>query len=258
MAATGATLIPKALSLENLRERRASYKKEPLASQSGWGGASDVDTVSTVCVETPSPPSTSDSVEGVAVEPHPALTGATRPFDSSMPLANFSPGPAPMPDAVMRCIQAELFDVGGTGMSILSMSHRSPEFSAVYHDTVSALRRVLELPATHELLFAHGGGHGQFAAVPLNLCPAGKECTADYILNGTWSRRAAEEAAKYVTVRTAAESDDTRLPPRDEWDLDARASYRYICSNETVGGTEFWELPSFDDGAPLAATNPEP
>ena len=58
MAATGATLIPKALSLENLRERRASYEKEPLASQSGWGGASDVDTVSTVCVETPSPPST--------------------------------------------------------------------------------------------------------------------------------------------------------------------------------------------------------
>ena len=79
MAATGATLIPKALSLENLRERRASYEKEPLASQSGWGGASDVDTVSTVCVETPSPPSTSDSVEGVAIEPHPALTGATRP-----------------------------------------------------------------------------------------------------------------------------------------------------------------------------------
>ena len=62
---------------------------------------------------------------------------------------------------------------------------------------------------------------------------------------------------KYVTVRTAAESDDTRLPPRDEWELDARASYRYICSNETVGGTEFWELPAFDDGAPLPSTNPD-
>ena len=190
-----ATLVPKALSLENLRERRASYEKEPaLKAQSGWGGASDDDPISTVCVETAK--STSGSVEGVAVEPHPALTGATCPFDPSVPLANFSPGPAPMPDAVMRSIQAELLDVGGTGVSILSMSHRSPEFGVVYHDTVAALRRVLELPATHELLFVHGGGHGQFAAVPLNLGPAGTACTADYILNGTWSRRAEDEAAK--------------------------------------------------------------
>ena len=224
--------------------------------------ASDDGIISTVCVETASPyspSSTSDSVDGMAVEPHPALTGAICPFDPSMPLANFSPGPAPMPDAVMRSIQAELLDVGGTGVSILSVSHRSPEFGAVYHDAVAALRRVLKLPATHEILFAHGGGHGQFAAVPLNLCPAGKECTADYILNGTWSRRAADEAAKFVTVRTAAESDDTRLPPRDEWDLDARASYRYICSNETVGGTEFWELPVFEDGvcAPTLQCAPE-
>ena len=216
--------------------------------------ASDDGTISTASSYSPS--SSSDSVEGMPVEPHPALTGAICAFDPSMPLANFSPGPAPMPEAVMRSIQAELLDVGGTGVSILSVSHRSPEFGAVYHDAVAALRRVLKLPATHEILFAHGGGHGQFAAVPLNLCPAGKECTADYILNGTWSRRAADEAAKFVTVRTAAESDDTRLPPRDEWDLDARASYRYICSNETVGGTEFWELPVFEDGVCTHPTVP--
>jgi len=108
------------------------------------------------------------------------------------------------------------------------------------------------VPETHAILFMHGGGHGQFAAVPLNLAGAGKEgCSADYIVNGTWGRRAAEEARKYVTVRLAAESDGSRLPPQSEWDLDPNASYRYICSNETVNGLEFHSMPAFDDGVPL-------
>ena len=220
----------------------------PVPSDPKGRADSDDDTVSTVCVETPSPP---DSDDGVGIEPHPALKGSIRPFNPSLPLANFSPGPAPMPAAVMRQVQAELLDAGGTGLSVMEMSHRSPEFGAVFADTVAVLRRVMELPSSHELLFAHGGGHGQMAAVPLNLCAAGKQCTADYVVNGTWSRRAADEAAKYVTVRHAATSDGTRLPPRDEWDLDPHASYRYICSNETVAGAEFWEMPAFDDDVPL-------
>lgn len=154
--------------------------------------------------------------------------------------------------AVMREVQAEILDYGGMGVGIMSLSHRSPEFGVVFDDAIAALRRVLEIPATHEVLFAHGGGHGQFAAVPLNLCEAGKEgSTADYIVGGTWAKRAAAEAAKYTTVRIAAESDGAGLPPRDEWDLDPSASYRYICSNETVNGLEYRSLPTFDDGVPL-------
>jgi phosphoserine aminotransferase len=166
-------------------------------------------------------------------------------------LSNFSPGPAPLPSAVMREIQAEMLNYRGTGMSVMCMSHRSPEFGVVLQETLATARRVLEVPATHEILFTHGGGHGQFAAVPLNLCGGGKDCVADYVLTGSWSRRAAAEASKYVTVRTAAESDGTRLPPQSEWALDARASYRYLCSNETVEGTEFRSLPAFADGVPL-------
>lgn len=183
---------------------------------------------------------------------HPALTGAIRACDPSKPLANFSPGPAPLPAAVMQEIQDELLDWNGTGSSVMSMSHRSPEFGEIIDDTRRVLRRVMHLPESHEILFTHGGGHGQFAAVPLNLCQGGPaECSADYIVNGTWGRRAAAEASKYVTVRHAAESDGKALPPRNEWKLDPKASYRYICSNETVDGLEFHSLPRFDDGVPL-------
>ena len=78
----------------------------------------------------------------------------------------------------MREIQAEMLNYRGTGMSVMCMSHRSPEFGVVLQETLATARRVLEVPATHEILFTHGGGHGQFAAVPLNLCGGGKDCVA--------------------------------------------------------------------------------
>ena len=102
-------------------EKESKSTAPPKALVKDEEEASDDGTISTVCVETASPyspSSASDSVDGMAVEPHPALTGAICAFDPSMPLANFSPGPAPMPDAVMRSIQAELLDLGGTGVSI--------------------------------------------------------------------------------------------------------------------------------------------
>jgi len=134
----------------------------------------------------------------------------------------------------------------------MCLSHRSPEFAAIFSNTVAVLKRVLRVPNTHEVIFTHGGGHGQFAAVPLNLCAAGKEARADYIITGVWSQRAAAEASRYVTVRTAAETDSHgQLPSQSKWDLDPNASYRYICSNETIEGTEFHSLPSFDDNVPL-------
>ena len=181
-----------------------------------------------------------------------ALDGAISAFDTSKPVANFSPGPAPMPNSVMDEIQKEMLDYRGTGISVLSMSHRSPEFGAIIDDCRSVLRRVLRLPESHEILFTHGGGHGQFAAVPLNLCPGGpNESSADYFVHGSWGRRAAAEAAKYTTVRIAAETDGKTLPPRSSWDLNPNASYRYICSNETVDGNEYHTLPAFDDNVPL-------
>lgn len=181
----------------------------------------------------------------------PALSGAVRACDPTKPLSNFSPGPAPLPEPVLGEIQAELLDWNGCGTSVMCLSHRSPEFGMIYHDTVSRVQRVLNVPESHQVLFTHGGGHGQFAAVPLNMCPDGKECRADYITTGTWSQRAAAEASKYVTVNIAANSDGTRLPKKGEMKLDPGASYRYLCSNETVSGIEYHSLPDFGDAVPL-------
>ena len=182
---------------------------------------------------------------------HPALCGGLSACDPTKPLSNFSPGPCPLPPAVMSEIQAELLSYNGTGCSVMELSHRSPEYRSIHEDALAVLRRVMKLPETHELLFTHGGGHGQFAAVPLNLCPSGKAASADYIVGGDWARKAAAEAAKFVTVRIAAENDGSRLPVRAAWDLDPAAAYRYICSNETIKGTEYRELPAFDDDVPL-------
>ena len=136
----------------------------------------------------------------------PALSGSVSAADPTQPLLNFSPGPAPLPIAVLRQVQAELLNFQGTGTSIMCISHRSPEFGRVYAETVAALRRVLMIPAEFEVLFTHGGGHGQFAAAPLNLCAGGKAEVGEYLMTGTWAKRAADEGAKYVTVRSFGEA----------------------------------------------------
>jgi len=179
------------------------------------------------------------------------LRGSMQAYDPDEPLLNFSPGPGALPPSVLKEMQAEMLNFRGTGLSIMCMSHRSPEFGAVFDETMATLRSLMRLPESHALLFAHGGGHGQFAAVPLNLCAAGKQCRADYIVTGRWSQKAATEASKYVTVNYATKCPDSRLPPRRSWKLDSGASYRYLCSNETVEGLEFHEMPAFDDGVPL-------
>jgi len=180
----------------------------------------------------------------------PYVPGTVRAADPSRELLNFGPGPAPMPAEVLHSVQAELLDYEGTGLSVLSMSHRAPEFSAILADSEAVLRRVLQLPPEFELLFMHGGGHGQFAAVPLNLCVS-SECSADYIITGSWSKRAATEAAKYAKVNVVVEGTGDCLPPLSDWKLEATSRYVYICSNETVNGLEFHSLPECPPGVPL-------
>ena len=151
-----------------------------------------------------------------------ALDGAISAFDTSKPVANFSPGPAPMPTSVMDEIQKEMLDYRGTSISVLSMSHRSPEFGAIIDDCRSVLRRVLRLPESHEILFTHGGGHGQFAAVPLNMCPGGPNgSSADYFVHGSWGRRAAaEERRRIAHASEWLESEPPKLPSliQDAWE----------------------------------------
>ena len=165
---------------------------------------------------------------------------------------NFSPGPAALPEEVLRQAQAELLDYRGVGLSVLEMSHRSPEFLEIAAAAEADLRGLLQMPDDYQVFFMHGGATLQFAAVPLNLLRGGAK--ADYVETGAWSAKAIREARKYCAVHLAASSSDTnfdRIPPFDAWRPSRNAAYLHICSNETIGGVQFHDFPELD--APLVA-----
>jgi phosphoserine aminotransferase len=166
---------------------------------------------------------------------------------------NFASGPAMLPEPVLRQAQDELLDWGGRGFSVMETSHRTEAFVAVMDETEALLRELLAVPASYRVLFMQGGGHQQFAMVPINLL--GAKFHADYILSGHWSKAAAEEARRFCSVNVAADTADggaTRVPAQAELRLDADAAYAYYCPNETIHGVEFDYVPA-TGGVPLVA-----
>ena len=127
----------------------------------------------------------------------------------------------------------------------MEISHRSSAFLRIHDETQQLLRQLLGIPEDYEVLFMQGGGHMQFAMVPLNLLQPGG--AADYIVNGTWSRKAAKEAARYGRVRVLDSVFGTAVPRQEDLDLDPAASYAYYCDNETVHGLEFGYVPQCGD-----------
>jgi phosphoserine aminotransferase len=170
----------------------------------------------------------------------------TRPF-------NFSPGPAVLPEPVLRRAAAEMLDWHGTGMSVMEMSHRGKEFMSIYAETLARLRALLAIPDGYRVLFLQGGAIGQNAIVPMNLLRGKRR--ADYIDTGDWARRSIAEAKHFCSVNVAASGEAsgfTAIPPRDQWRLDPDAAYVHICANETIIGLEYHWTP--DTGAvPLVA-----
>ncbi len=165
---------------------------------------------------------------------------------------NFSAGPAALPEEVLKQVRGELLDYRGSGMSVMEMSHRSPEFIEIAETAEADLRALLGAPDDYRLLFLQGGATTQFSAVPLNLL-GGKEC-ADYIETGSWSTKAIKEARRHCNVNvaaTAAAEGFNQIPPLDAWRLDGSAAYLHICGNETIGGVQFHSYP--DCSAPLVA-----
>lgn len=153
---------------------------------------------------------------------------------------NFSAGPATLPEEVLREAQADMLDWHGRGWSIMETSHRGKDFVAIQEDTEARLRTLLGVPEDYEVLLLQGGGHLQFAMVPINLLGAGTQ--ADYIVNGAWSSKAAEEARRFCLARVAGEARN-RAPQQAELDLDPASAYVHYCSNETVDGIEFDYVP---------------
>ena len=182
------------------------------------------------------------------VDTHPAMLGSLLPPSGVTPL-NFSPGPTSLAAEVQTSIKA-LFDA--ERMCSMYLSHRSPEFLDILASVVQSCRIAMDIPEQYEILFMHGGGHGQFAAVPLNLCPKGDE-KATYLVNGTWSKRALSDASKYCRpIVVSSENKDGTFTNNPSFEhLDPQSKYVYLCSNETVNGIELHKLPKLGIKAPL-------
>lgn len=168
---------------------------------------------------------------------------------ASRKVINFAPGPAKLPEQVMKKAQDEFVCYGESGVSVLEMSHRGADFLNIINTAESKLRDLMNIPDNYKVLFLQGGGNGQFAAVPLNLMNFKPGCKADYIVTGSWSAKAAKEAEKYGQVNYVLPSmkEYTSIPDVSEWKMDPEASYVYYCDNETVHGVEFHFEPDTKD-----------
>jgi len=166
---------------------------------------------------------------------------------------NFSPGPAMLPEPVLRKAQAELLDWQGSGMSVMEVSHRGTDFIEFAARSERVLRELLGVPESYKVLFLQGGATLQFAAVPLNLAPAGS--VADYVVTGNWGEKAVQEAERYIRVNVAATSKAskfTMVPDPKTWQVSSSAAYLHYTPNETVFGVEIHNVPEVSD-APLVA-----
>lgn len=158
---------------------------------------------------------------------------------------NFSAGPAALPQDVLEQASREMLDYAGTGMSVMEMSHRSKAFLDIAERAEADLIELLAVPDNYQVLFLQGGATTQFAMVPMNLLDGAVR--ADYVNTGSWSKKAIKEAGKYCDVNVAASSEQTnfdRVPACSDWALSPDAAYLHLCSNETIGGVQFNELPS--------------
>lgn len=161
---------------------------------------------------------------------------------------NFSAGPAVLPVPVLEEAQRDMLSLPGVGMSVMEISHRSKTFDEIINRTEASLRELLKIPSNYHVLFLQGGASLQFSMVPMNFLPA--DGSADYVLTGSWGKKALKEAKKIGAVNVAATMADggfTRVPSRDEMSLNAHAAYVHITSNETIEGVQWKHEPDVGD-----------
>ncbi|MDF2838801.1 MAG: 3-phosphoserine/phosphohydroxythreonine aminotransferase [Evtepia sp.] len=157
---------------------------------------------------------------------------------------NFSAGPSMLPLEVLTRAGSEITNYGGSGMSVMEMSHRSKAFQKIFDDTQAKFRALLNVPSNYKILFLQGGASTQFSMVPLNLI--GKTGKADYAVTGNFSNIAYKEAKRYGEINVAANSEDqnhTYIPTQEQLKLSPDASYFHYCANNTIYGTEWQYVP---------------
>ncbi len=156
-----------------------------------------------------------------------------------------------LPESVLQEVREELPAYKSVGASVLEISHRSAAYTEIAESARSLFRKLLGLGDDWHILFLQGGASLQFYQVPLNFLPQGG--SADYVVTGSWAKKALKEARLVGNARAAASSEDdnfSRIPPRESWDLDPSAAFVHITSNNTIFGTQFASDP--DAGVPLA------
>lgn len=169
---------------------------------------------------------------------------------------NFSAGPAVLPKEVLALAAAEMLDWHGSGMSVMEMSHRGPEFMSIHEQALADVRELLAVPANYKILFLQGGGLSENAIIPMNLVGRKPQpAVVDFIQTGSWSTKSLKEAVKYCTVNIAASAEASRfttVPAQSNWKLTPDAAYVHICTNETIDGVEYNFVPD-THGVPLVA-----
>src|SRR5713101_5194868 len=166
---------------------------------------------------------------------------------------NFNAGPGALPLTVLERIREELLDWRGSGMSVMEMSHRSPEFESINAGAEQKLRNLLGISDDYAVIFVQGGGSMQFTMAPMNLCVPGKP--VDVLHTGAWTAKAIGELKKGILHHIAASTESekfARLPRRDEMKFSPDASYVHICTNNTIEGTQWATLPETGN-VPLVA-----
>jgi phosphoserine aminotransferase len=166
---------------------------------------------------------------------------------------NFSAGPAVLPVPVLEEAQRDMLSLPGVGMSVMEISHRSKTFDEIIGHAEAGLRELLKVPDNYHILFLQGGASLQFSMVPMNFLPP--DGSADYVLTGSWGKKALKEAKKVGAVNVAATMADggfTRVPSRDEMNLSPHAAYVHITSNETIEGVQWKREPNVGD-VPMVA-----
>lgn len=157
---------------------------------------------------------------------------------------NFSAGPAVLPEEVLKEAADEMLDYRGTGMSVMEMSHRSKAYEEIITTAEKDLRELMGIPDNYKVLFLQGGASQQFAMIPMNLM---KNKKAAYIITGQWAKKAYQEAQIYgeaVAVASSADKTFSYIPDCSDLPIPEDADYVYICENNTIYGTKFWQLPN--------------
>ena len=160
---------------------------------------------------------------------------------------NFCAGPAVLPEDVLKEVKSEFLEFNNSGTSIMEMSHRSEIYTSVAIEAKKDLIEILNIPKNYDVLFLQGGATHQFSMVPYNFGHNTKE--ADYILSGSWSKKAISEASKIIKVNTIASSEGknfTYAPDPNDWKVSEKSAYLHFCPNETIQGVAIHEPPIID------------